>query len=211
MMNRTTVTVLRTASGTLLAASLVALTACASDKKDSNVLTGEHTSTLTVQPGEAGGVMVDTFTATASVTAIDKPTRKVTLTGDDGSSTTFIASPEVRNFDQLKVGDRVTASIMQEIVVFARRGDSAPSSDAAVVAARAAQGAKPGVMAAGTVEIVGRIWAIDTADRKVDVVFADGQHKIVTPRADVDLSRYRVGDSLVVQMTQTLTVLVVGK
>lgn len=203
----------KSAAAALLAASILTLAACSSDDKagtSDNVLSGEHTSSLTVKQGVAGGVAVDEFTAKATVTAVDKSSRKVTLSGSDGSSTTFVAGPEVRNFDQLRVGDRVSATIRQEMVVFTRRGDAAPSASEAAAIAAAPKGAKPGVMMGSTSEIVGRVWSIDNTARKVDLVFSDGEHRIVTPRADVDLTKYRVGDSVVIQMTQTLSVLVVG-
>ena len=38
---------------------------------------------------------------------VDKATRTLTLKGENEEKWTFIAGPEVRNFDQIKCGDRV--------------------------------------------------------------------------------------------------------
>ena len=46
-------------------------------------------------------------TASAIVTAIDKASRTVTLRKADGQSFTVVADDEVRNFDQIRVGDEV--------------------------------------------------------------------------------------------------------
>ena len=55
-------------------------------------------------PGRAAS---RTVKLTATITAIDKATRDVTLKGPQGNDVTVTASPEVKNFDQLKVGDQV--------------------------------------------------------------------------------------------------------
>ena len=49
----------------------------------------------------------------ATVTAIDAPTRMLTLKGSDGSSVTFAVGPEVKNFPQIRVGDKVVVSYYQ--------------------------------------------------------------------------------------------------
>ena len=49
----------------------------------------------------------------ATVTAIDAPTRMLTLKGSDGSSATFAVGPEVKNFPQIRVGDKVVVSYYQ--------------------------------------------------------------------------------------------------
>jgi Cu/Ag efflux protein CusF len=52
----------------------------------------------------AGG----TATVTATIQAIDAASRLVTLKFDDGTVDTVVAGPEVRRFNELKVGDKVT-------------------------------------------------------------------------------------------------------
>lgn len=43
----------------------------------------------------------------ASVTAVDKATRTVTLKGPSGNTVHYVAGPEVKNFDQIHPGDEV--------------------------------------------------------------------------------------------------------
>jgi hypothetical protein len=50
---------------------------------------------------------VDAITATSKVTAVDPSKRTVTLTSDAGESNTYKLGKNVRNFDQIKVGDQV--------------------------------------------------------------------------------------------------------
>ena len=55
---------------------------------------GEGTTTVMFTPGEAGGMVQDTFTASATVSAIDAASRQSTLTRDDGPAVTVTAGPE---------------------------------------------------------------------------------------------------------------------
>src|SRR5437879_1903431 len=58
------------------------------------------------EPGEAMVARVRVRTAT--IKAIDPATRDVTLSRPEGPDVVIHASDAVKNFDQLKVGDRVT-------------------------------------------------------------------------------------------------------
>src|SRR5262249_40144101 len=57
----------------------------------------------------------DTKEVKATVEKVDKDTREVTLKKDDGTSVTIKAPDTVRNFDQIKVGDMVTAKYSQSV------------------------------------------------------------------------------------------------
>src|SRR5437773_2555037 len=65
---------------------------------------GAGTMTATA-PGK--GVAANVVEITASVQAIDKANRTVTIKGPRGRVETVTAGPEVKNFDQIKVGDNV--------------------------------------------------------------------------------------------------------
>lgn len=57
------------------------------------------------------GVEVDTTVVTGAITAIDAAKRLVTLKGPLGNSHTVMAGPEVKRFNELKVGDNVVISV----------------------------------------------------------------------------------------------------
>ena len=66
-------------------------------------------------------------TVTATIKAIDSTKRLVTLTFEDGTVDTVAAGPEVRRFDELKVGDKVTFRYQESVLVQVRKpGDVAP-------------------------------------------------------------------------------------
>ena len=80
----------------------LALTAQAQTKPDA--------SSAVIVAKEPGRVELATTTKiSATVTAIDKAQRKVTLKGPEGNSTVLAVGPDVRNFDQVKVGDHIQA------------------------------------------------------------------------------------------------------
>src|SRR5512144_951541 len=62
------------------------------------------------EPGKAA--IASTVEASATVVAIDKGTRTITLKGPERTFD-VVAGDEVRNFDQIKVGDRVTAKYVE--------------------------------------------------------------------------------------------------
>ena len=55
---------------------------------------------------KVGAVSVATMESTATIYAIDYEKRTGTLKLADGATETFNAGPEVKNFDQVKVGDQ---------------------------------------------------------------------------------------------------------
>jgi hypothetical protein len=74
------------------------------------------------------------------------------------------------------------------------------------VVALAPIGAKPGVMAAETVQIIGTITAMDSAKRTATLKFEDGASKTFPVRDDVDLAQRKIGDKVVFQVTEMIAI-----
>jgi hypothetical protein len=55
--------------------------------------------------------------ATATVEAVDKATRTVTLKMPNGSTRTVVAGEEVKNFDQIKAGDKVNVQYVEALTI----------------------------------------------------------------------------------------------
>ena len=192
--------ILNWAALTLLPAAMLAFTSCSTEPK------GEGAGFTAVHPGVPGGVIVQTYKETATVTGIDTATRKVTLVAKDGAKTTVKAGPEVVNFDQIQVGDQVKATVAEQLVMFMRKnGEPANDGEAAAVAL-APVGAKPGVVMANTVEVTGKVEAIDLAHRKATLRFPDGTAKTFKVRKDVDMTKGKIGDEVVFRTTEALAI-----
>ena len=66
--------------------------------------------TTAVATSTTSTTVVDTFTATARVSAIDTATRTLTLALENGKQTTMKCGSQVANFKQIRVNDVVTVS-----------------------------------------------------------------------------------------------------
>ena len=126
------------------------------------------------EPGKA--LVVSAAEIIATVVAIDKTTRTVTLKGPQGKSVDVVAGEQVRNFDQIKVGDQVVAQYQQALSLELKKTRTTGTPTETVAAARA----KPGERPAGA---VGReITAL------ADVVNVDPKNSIISlkgPRGNV--------------------------
>ena len=71
-----------------------------------------------------------TVALTATIESIDTANRTVTLKKTDGSSLEIAAEPEMQGFNTLKVGDQVTATYYEAIVVsVSKPGTPAPPAE----------------------------------------------------------------------------------
>jgi len=64
----------------------------------------QTSATMSSQPGKAS--MEQKVDITATIVAIDKTTRDITLKGPKGNWIVVTAGPEVKNFDQMNAGDK---------------------------------------------------------------------------------------------------------
>ena len=159
-----------------------------------------------IQQGVPGGIFVETHQITADVTAIDAAKRKVTLKTPDGKKTTVKCGPEVINFDQIHVGDKLKVTATEEVAVYMATDAAPPSDGGAAVVALAPKGAKPGGIIAGTVQVTATVTAIDLKRHKATLQFADGTTHTVAVRPDVDLTQRKVGEKVVIRTTGALAI-----
>jgi hypothetical protein len=120
------------------------------------------------QPGAAG--MAQTIDFSAAITAIDKKSRTITLKGPQGNEAKVVAGPEVKNFDQLKVGDTVRAKYVESIVLELKKGGGLPVVKTEQSSAASAKpGQKPAAIGGRQVKVVGNVTKVDAATQKVTV------------------------------------------
>src|SRR5688572_18317741 len=94
------------ALGAVIGAGLT-VSSCSSTRPAETL--GETTRTTSYQEGVPGGVIVETTRLQATVVAIDATNRAVTVAVPDGRQKIIGCGPEVANFNQIRVGDRVKA------------------------------------------------------------------------------------------------------
>lgn len=174
---------------------VAALAACGGNKVQGN-------TSVAVASGPNGVIAVETFTSTATVSAINTTDRKVTLTFPDGKKTTFKASADMANFSQLNVGDQVNATVTEQAVIALTKNGGPPNAAAVGGAVLSPIGAKPGGVAVATYEVTATVVAVDAAKSKVTLQFADGKPQKLKVGSGVNLSKVQVGDQIVAVVTE---------
>jgi hypothetical protein len=155
---------------------------------------------------QGGGVMINEQTETATVQSIDPATRTVMLLHSDGTTNSYECGPEVRNFDQIKVGDRVTATVGEAVAIVLAKGGVTPTAGATSAMVRAPLGAKPAGKVVDTIAFTANVTSIDADNRNVTLQMPDGTSETVQVGPNVDLSKINTGDTVGVQLTRAFAV-----
>jgi hypothetical protein len=157
---------------------------------------------------EIGRMEAVAVTMMATVESVDYANRAVTLQGPTGAIGTYRLSSEVVNFDQIKAGDKVKATLIESMAVFVGSSDVQPSVDAIQTVALAPRGEKPGMVAANTAEVVARIGSIDAVNRVVTLIGVAEVPRALAVGPDVNLANVRVGDKVMVRYTEAMAIVV---
>jgi Cu/Ag efflux protein CusF len=187
----------KTLTSTLAVALLVA--ACAQPEKP---------SATAIPVGSSLSQAVAALEGTSVVQKVNKQTREVTLKREDGSVMSVVAGPEVRNFDQIKVGDIVEAQTIELLAIaiepattqVRERREATVYGDTS-----STPGAKPAATTRRTVEIIATVQHVD---RKARVVVVEGAVQTVALKIGegVDLSAIKVGDNVYVVYIESYSI-----
>jgi Cu/Ag efflux protein CusF len=148
----------------------------------------------------------DAAIAVATVVAIDEQTRQITLKGSEGDEVTITAGPEVRNFDQIKRGDKVIMEYYQALAIaLGPKGSGIRERVDMLDVERAKPGDKP---AARMTKRIFALGTVESVDAKNNTVVLKGALKTVqmTVSEDVDLSKVKPGDEVEAVYTESFAV-----
>ena len=140
-------------------------------------------------------------TATATIQAIDKANRLVTLRDETGAEDMMQVGPAMKRFDELKVGDKVKVTYIESLVLQVRKpGDPVkPSSD---VKLTKGEGASPSATLSSQLTTSVEVLAIDQKLPSITVKTANGRtvtRKVEDPK---NLEGVKVGDKIDITYTQ---------
>lgn len=170
---------------------------------------GTDTKAAKKQASKPGGIVVDAITTTATVNAIDAEKRLVTLKLPDGRTQAYKLGPEVKNFDQIKVGDQVKATFIESVALFVRKSGEKPSASEVQTVEVAPKGAKPGVVVTDTVEITAKVEGIDYTKRTVTLKGPQGNVRTIAVDKSVKRLRdVKKGDEVVARITEAVALYV---
>ena len=144
---------------------------------------------------------------TAKIEAIDKTARLVTLKDTEGDTETIKCGPEVKRFDELKVGDTVTFRYYESIAYAIRKPGQASGLPAQTgPSVTRGQGPRPGGTIAQQETATVTVKAIDAKVPSVTVLTADGRTVSFKVEDKKNLTGVSVGDK--VEITFTTAVMI---
>ena len=149
----------------------------------------------------------DSVVITAEVVAIDKADRTVALLGPEGNVVVLEVGPAARNFNQVKVGDKVKAEYYESIAIYIGEKGTQPETESEIVAARSAKGEKPAGIVLETIDISATVKSINKFKRTIKLVMPNGQ--VVTRKVDKSIKAFdnlKKGDSVHVRLTEAVAI-----
>jgi len=147
-------------------------------------------------------------TATAKLEAINPASRMITLREDDGSRGTFKVDREVRNLDQVKVGDTVKVDYYESILIKVL-DPGEPVNEYNTSVDRSEPGDRPGGAATQSLTMTGRVEEVNKDSSRVTVRGPAGNLRAITVRDKKKLDNIHVGDGVQLTYTESLAVAVI--
>ena len=164
-------------------------------------------SSATVTPGKA--VVTSTTKASAVIVAIDSTYRIVTLKTASGRNVEVVAGPEVKNFDQLKVGQKVQAAYTEALSLELKKGGGGVrGASEKASAVQAAPGAKPGAAGARQITILADVVKVDTKAHLVTLKGPGGNFVDLHVEDPEQLKNIKKGDQVEAVYTEAVAVTV---
>ena len=179
------------------------------------IATAFATAALAQQPGAAGGVAITSEPGKASavglveisaqVVGLDKATRTVTLKGPKGRVVDVVAGDEVKNFDQIEVGDAVLVRYSEAITLELRKvkaGAAAPTVREEAV--RAKPGERPAGVDARQITAIADVVAVDPAKSTITLKGPKGDVVTLAVQNPDQFKVVKKGDQVDVTYTEAL-------
>jgi Cu/Ag efflux protein CusF len=138
---------------------------------------------------------------------VDAKKRTIQVADDHGKPVTFVVGPDVKNFEQMRKGDKIVVAYERSVAISVTPGDGVRSRVVTEGADRAAQGQRPAADAARNLKIVATVQRID---RKAHVITLRGPSRTVDVTVEDPklLEGVKVGDAVTVNYTEAVAVAV---
>lgn len=147
---------------------------------------------------------------TATVTALEREQRLLSLQNEAGASATLYVGPEVRNFEQIKVGDRVVATYQEALAAAVTRPDqSQKQPQVAMATERASPGQSPHAEVSASLVATVAIEAVDIESNVLTFRRDDGMVRSVHVEdagARKFIKGLKQGDLVTVTYTEALAI-----
>jgi hypothetical protein len=149
--------------------------------------------------------------AHATVVSVDAATRVINLKGEDGRTGAYTAGPEVKNFAQIRAGDKVVVSYYRGIAAQVLPPGSAASKEVNQLdlGATAAPGSKPGAGVGSAIRGTVVVEKVDTKASTLTVLKPDGASRTVpieSAEGKAFIKKLKKGDKVDVVYAEALAV-----
>jgi hypothetical protein len=174
---------------------------------------------LAQQPGATGGavlasepgkaVVARAAEMSAQVVGLDKVTRTLTLKGPKGNVVDIVAGDDVKNFDQIKLGDLVVARYVEALTLELKKakvagGDVVVREDAA----KAKPGERPAVAGGRQITAIAAVTAVDPAKKTITLKGPRGNEVTLNVQNPDHFKVVKKGDQVEVTYTEALALAV---
>jgi hypothetical protein len=136
--------------------------------------------------------------------AIDSTQRIVTIRTASGEEDSLAVGPEVKRFNELKVGDRINMTFVESAVVTVQPPGTAPKPSTLGAGVTPGSGKSPAATVAAQVTTTVTVKAIDPKVPSITVTTADGRTVTRKIENKKNLEGIKVGDKLDITYTQAV-------
>lgn len=158
------------------------------------------------QPGRVAAAQ--TVKASAVVTAVDPATRVLSLKTADGKTQDMIAGADVRNFDQIKVGDSVVVAYMRGLTMELRKGTGVRQGSESASAVRSQPGEKPGGAIGGRVTIIADVVDVNPSAKTISLQGPKGNVVVLDVQNPDHFKVVKKGDQVEAEYVEALAIAV---
>ncbi len=159
------------------------------------------------EAAERAVVVAEKVNLKGKVVSVDAATRTVVIEGERGRLVEIQAPKDSPNFEQIQVGDPVSATYVESIAIaIAPVPDAQPGVSKMVDVATAPKGATPGATIAERIELRAVVKAVDTENRKVTLDVPGGGERTLKVANGIDVEKIKVGEQVSVALTRALAI-----
>ena len=157
------------------------------------------------EPGKAA--VVAAAELSAQVVSVDKKTRTVSLKGPKGNVMDVVASDEVKNFNQIKVGDMVVVRYMQSLALELQPVKSGAGGISVTEGAgKAEPGKRPAAGAVREIQAIAKVTAIDQNAKTISLTGPRGNTVTLDVQNPEHFKVVKMGDEVLVTYTEAVAV-----
>jgi hypothetical protein len=121
---------------------------------------------------------------------VDASQRVLQLKLSDGTPVTCTVSPQVKNFDQIQVGDQIKVTLAEKLAVYVLKDGKLP-------------------VAGGTDEVIpfiARVQMVDPSYRLLTLQYLNGRTEVLKASLDAKLMEMQPGDAVTLQSAEATAI-----